>query len=139
MGKGLHVVTGYLCKPGMGNWVRLEAVWQNEPNVTSEDEWKNLLSICLRQAPNQIGAAVMMKSVLNKSKTLPSADEISEIATRGEDVSKFFTGQFTVVKPVRQVNVDLTEGMLRELDERDQDPERKALDPITFARPRRAG
>lgn len=54
----------------------------------------------------------------NKSKSLPSADEIAEMATRGEDVSKFFTNEFTVVRPVRRVNVDLTQGMLRELDER---------------------
>jgi hypothetical protein len=52
-----------------------------------------------------------------KSKS-PTADEIAEMATRGEDVSRFFTGQFTVVKPVRRVNIDLTEGMLRELDAR---------------------
>ena len=32
--------------------------------------------------------------------------------------TKFFTNQFTVVRPVRRVNVDLTQGMLRELDER---------------------
>ncbi len=54
----------------------------------------------------------------NKSKRSPSADEIAEMATRGEDVSEFFTNQFTVVRPVRRVNVDLTQGMLRELDER---------------------
>ena len=66
--------------------------------------------------------AVMMKTVPNKSKMLPSADEIAEMATRGEDVSKFFAGQFTVVRPVRRVNVDLTQGMLRELDGRDQGP-----------------
>lgn len=36
----------------------------------------------------------------------------------GEDVSRFCTKQFTVVRPVRRVNVDLTQGMLRELDER---------------------
>ena len=52
-----------------------------------------------------------------KSKS-PTADEIADMATRGEDVSRFFTGQFTVVKPVRRVNIDLTEGMLRELDAR---------------------
>ncbi|MBM3798019.1 MAG: ribbon-helix-helix protein, CopG family [Acidobacteria bacterium] len=40
------------------------------------------------------------------------------MATGGEDVSRFFTNQFTVVRPVRRVNVDLTQGMLRELDER---------------------
>jgi hypothetical protein len=54
----------------------------------------------------------------NKSKSSPSADEIVGMATRGEDVSRFFTNQFTVMRPVRRVNVDLTEGMLRELDER---------------------
>lgn len=40
------------------------------------------------------------------------------MATRGEDISRFFTNQFTAVRPVRRVNVDLTQGMLRELDER---------------------
>jgi metal-responsive CopG/Arc/MetJ family transcriptional regulator len=38
------------------------------------------------------------------------------MATRGEDISGYFTGKFTVVRPVKCVNVDLTEGMLRELD-----------------------
>ena len=52
-----------------------------------------------------------------KSKS-PNVDEIAAMATRGEDVSRFFTNQFTVVRPVRRVNVDLTEGMLRELDSR---------------------
>ena len=54
----------------------------------------------------------------NKSKRSPKADEIAELATGGEDVSKFFTNQFMVIRPVRRVNVDLTQGMLRELDER---------------------
>ena len=54
----------------------------------------------------------------NKSKPSHSADEIAEMASRGQDVSKFFTNQFEVVGPVRRVNVDLTQGMLRELDER---------------------
>jgi hypothetical protein len=53
-----------------------------------------------------------------KPKRSPSADEIAEMATRGEDVSKHFTNQFSVVRPVRRVNVDLTQGMLNELDER---------------------
>jgi hypothetical protein len=54
----------------------------------------------------------------NKSRVSPSADEIAEMATQGEDISSFFTNQFTVVRPVKRVNVDLTQGMLRELDER---------------------
>lgn len=54
----------------------------------------------------------------SKSKKTASADEIAEMATRGEDVSKYFTNEFQAVRPVRRVNVDLTQGMLRELDER---------------------
>ena len=51
-------------------------------------------------------------------RTIPTADEIAEMASRGEDVSAYFTNKFTVVRPLRRVNVDLTHGMLRELDER---------------------
>ena len=52
------------------------------------------------------------------SKKTPTADEIAEMASRGEDISAYFSNKFTVVRPVRRVNVDLTQGMLRELDER---------------------
>jgi hypothetical protein len=52
------------------------------------------------------------------SRTIPTADEIAAMASRGEDVSAYFTNKFTVVRPVRRVNVDLTHGMLRELDQR---------------------
>ena len=52
------------------------------------------------------------------SKKSLSADEIAEKASRGEDVSAYFTNQFKVVRPVRRINVDLTPGMLRELDQR---------------------
>lgn len=52
------------------------------------------------------------------SKRTRTADEIAEMASRGEDVSAYFTNKFTVVRPVRRVNVDLTQGMLRELDAR---------------------
>jgi hypothetical protein len=54
----------------------------------------------------------------NKSKPIISAEEIAERASRGEDVSACFTNKFTVVRPVRRVNVDLTQGMLSELDAR---------------------
>jgi hypothetical protein len=52
------------------------------------------------------------------SKKTPAADEIAEMATRGEDISGYFTNRFTVVRPVRRVNVDLTQGMLRDPDAR---------------------
>ena len=60
----------------------------------------------------------------NTSKTGPTtsqrktADELADMADRGEDVSQYFTNKFTVVRPIRRVNVDLTAGMLRELDAR---------------------
>lgn len=47
-----------------------------------------------------------------------SADEIADKASRGEDISAHFTNKFTVVRPIRRVNVDLTQGMLSKLDER---------------------
>jgi len=52
------------------------------------------------------------------SKKKPTADEIAEKASRGESVSQYFSNKFTVVRPVRRVNVDLTQGMLRDLDQR---------------------
>jgi hypothetical protein len=48
----------------------------------------------------------------------PTADEIAEMASRGEDISSYFTRKFTVVRPIHRVNVDLTQGMLQALDER---------------------
>lgn len=41
------------------------------------------------------------------------AEQIAEMADRGEDISAHFTNSFTVV---RRVNVDFTAPMLRELD-----------------------
>lgn len=46
------------------------------------------------------------------------AEEIADKASRGEDVSAYITNNFTVVRPVRRVNVDVTSGMLRRLDQR---------------------
>ena len=44
-----------------------------------------------------------------KSKTNPNADEITGMAKRGEDISQFSSNQFTVVRPVRRVNVDFAD------------------------------
>jgi hypothetical protein len=52
------------------------------------------------------------------SKKTTTAGEIAAMASRGEDISAYFTNKFTVVRPVRRVNVDLTDVMLRELDHR---------------------
>jgi hypothetical protein len=50
------------------------------------------------------------------SKKEPTADQIAEMASRGENISGYFTNRFKVVKAVHRVNVDLTHGMLRDLD-----------------------
>ena len=52
------------------------------------------------------------------SKSTPTADRIADLASRGKDVCAYFTNEFTVVRPIHRVNLDLTQGMLRELDER---------------------
>ncbi len=54
----------------------------------------------------------------NTSKKAETADQIAERASRGQDVSAYFTGKFTVVRPAQRVNVDLTPGMLRKIDHR---------------------
>jgi len=52
------------------------------------------------------------------SRAKRTAREIAEMAARREDVSAYFDNKFNVVRPVRRINVDLTLGMLCELDER---------------------
>ncbi len=55
-------------------------------------------------------------------KKIPTADEIAEMADRGEDISKFFTGDGKMKPPLNKagmqcVNVDFTLEMLHELDD----------------------
>jgi hypothetical protein len=59
-----------------------------------------------------------MPKISKAKPSAPTADEIADMATRGENISAYFTNKFTVVRPVRRVNVDLTQGMLRDLDAR---------------------
>ena len=47
----------------------------------------------------------------------PTADEIAELADRGEDISRFFTRKGKMMPPIQRVNVDLTVPMLNELDD----------------------
>jgi hypothetical protein len=51
-----------------------------------------------------------------KSAKPVSADAIARLADRGTDVSRFFKGQGRMVRPIQRVNVDVTAGMLEELD-----------------------
>ena len=47
----------------------------------------------------------------------PTADEIAELADKGEDISRFFTGKGKMMPPIQRVNVDFALPMLHELDE----------------------
>jgi hypothetical protein len=47
----------------------------------------------------------------------PTADEIAELADRGEDISRFFTRKGRMMPPIQRVNVDFTAPMLKELDD----------------------
>lgn len=50
-----------------------------------------------------------------------SAEAIARLADKGNDISRFFKGQGRMVQPIQRVNVDLTAGMLEELDRAAQD------------------
>ena len=56
----------------------------------------------------------MKKTAKKKS---PSADEIAELAIKGEDISRFFTNDGEMRPPIQRVNVDFTLDMLKELDD----------------------
>jgi hypothetical protein len=47
----------------------------------------------------------------------PTADEIAELADRGEDISRFFTRKGKMMPPLQRVNVDFALPMLKELDQ----------------------
>lgn len=47
----------------------------------------------------------------------PKADEIADLADRGEDVSHFFTRKGEMMPPIQRVNVDFALPMLQELDQ----------------------
>jgi hypothetical protein len=61
-----------------------------------------------------------MKKTLKSTKALV-AEEIARMADRGKNVSQFFQGDGRMIQPIQRVNVDVTAGMLEELDEAAQD------------------
>ena len=46
----------------------------------------------------------------------PTADEISELADSGEQITHFFTMKGKMMPPIQRVNVDFALPMLQELD-----------------------
>ena len=69
-----------------------------------------------------------MKKTRKSAKPI-SADAIARLADRGEDVSHFFKGEGRMGQPIQRVNVDVTAGMLEELDKaaRDLNVSRQAV------------
>ncbi len=62
-----------------------------------------------------------MKTTRNRAsdKTIPTAEQIAEMADAGENVTRFFSGKGRMMPPlqsVQRVNVDFTAAMLQELD-----------------------
>lgn len=56
-----------------------------------------------------------MKKILNPAKPI-SAEAIAKLADAGRDVSCYFEGKGRMVQPIRRVNLDLSQGMIEELD-----------------------
>jgi hypothetical protein len=56
-----------------------------------------------------------MKKIRKSGKPV-SAERIAQLADQGKDISSFFKGQGRMVQPIQRVNLDVTAGMLEELD-----------------------
>jgi hypothetical protein len=57
-----------------------------------------------------------MQTVRKKRRPI-SAEAIAKMADRGEDISRFFTGNGKMMPPIVSVNVEFTGPMLSELDD----------------------
>lgn len=53
---------------------------------------------------------------MRKTSERPTADEIADMADRGEDISRFFTNHGQMKHPTQQVTLDLPVEMCAELD-----------------------
>ena len=56
-----------------------------------------------------------MKKTAKEKKPI-SAEAIARLADQGKPVTGFFKGEGRMVQPIQRVNVDVTAGMLAELD-----------------------
>ena len=57
-----------------------------------------------------------MPKTIESLKTF-TADEIADLADKGEDISRFFTNAGKMMPPIQRVNVDFALPMLKELDQ----------------------
>ena len=53
---------------------------------------------------------------MNNTPIKPTADEIADMADRGEDISQYFTNTGTMKYPTHQVQVEFPVDMLQELE-----------------------
>jgi hypothetical protein len=56
-----------------------------------------------------------MKKTRSRKKLIP-AEVIARMAENGKSISRFFTNQGKMMKPIQRVNVDFTSSMLEELE-----------------------
>jgi len=56
-----------------------------------------------------------MKKTSKRQNSIP-AESIAKLAEKGKDVSRFFTNQGQMMRPIQRVNVDFSAGLLQELD-----------------------
>ena len=61
-----------------------------------------------------------MKKTREAARPVP-AEHIARLADQGKDITRFFKGKGRMVQPIQRVNVDVTAGMLEELDRAAQD------------------
>lgn len=52
----------------------------------------------------------------HKTKTVPTAEQIAQMADKSQDISKHFSNHGKMMPAIRRVNVDFAENMLKELD-----------------------
>lgn len=53
---------------------------------------------------------------MNKTRKPESAESIARRADKGENIMRFFKGEGRMMQPIQRVNLDVTAGMLEELD-----------------------
>ena len=58
---------------------------------------------------------------MKKTRKPVAAERIANMADNGKPVSGFFAGKGRMMQPIQRVNLDLTAGMLHELDRAAQD------------------
>ncbi len=54
----------------------------------------------------------------NRKSSLPAPGDIAEMGARGDDFTSYYTRRCIAIKPIRRVNIHLSDTLLRGVDER---------------------